>query len=93
MNNQACEITRAPRDMRWPGDRRIAVVFNIAYEMWTPGTTSGVSPMGNMLGDGLFDPNADSYGRYNAVSGADRLLRMATRNGVPASVLTSAMVA
>ncbi len=92
MDEPAFETIRAPREMRWPGERRIAMVFNIAYEMWGPGAASGVGPMGNMLGNALFDPNADSYGRYNVVSGADRLLRMATRNGVPASVLTSARV-
>jgi peptidoglycan/xylan/chitin deacetylase (PgdA/CDA1 family) len=93
MDEQPFETMRAPRDMLWPGDRRVAVVFNIAYEMWAPGTTSGVGPMGNMLAGGIFDPNADSYGRYNAQAGAERLLQIASRNGVPASVLTSAMVA
>lgn len=93
MSDLICERLRAPRDLRWPGDRHIAVVFNIAYEMWSPGTTSSVGPMGNMLREGLFDPNAESYGRYGAQCGADRLLRIATRNGIPASVLTSAMVA
>jgi peptidoglycan/xylan/chitin deacetylase (PgdA/CDA1 family) len=80
-------------DFCWPNDRRIAVVFNIAYEMWGADATSSVGPMGNVLADGTFDPNADSYGRYNAACGADRLLRMAARNGVRANVLTSAMIA
>lgn len=93
MDEQPFETMRAPRDMLWPGDRRIAAVFNIAFEMWSTGTTSGVGPMGNVLPQTMFDPNADSYGRYNAQAGADRLLRIAARNNVPASVLTSAMVA
>lgn len=31
-------------------------------DMRWPGASSGVRPMGDMLADGLFDPNADSYG-------------------------------
>ena len=29
------EVCRAPRDMRWPDDRNVAVVFSIAYEVWS----------------------------------------------------------
>jgi peptidoglycan/xylan/chitin deacetylase (PgdA/CDA1 family) len=92
-SDAAFERISAPKSLLWPGDRRIAVVFNVAYEMWTPDATSGVGPMGNMLAGGLFDPNADSYGKYNASVGARRLLNIAQRNGVVASVLTSGMVA
>lgn len=80
-------------DLVWPGNRRIAVVFNLAWEMWTPGATSGVGPMGNVLADGCFDPNADSYGRYNTTAGIPRLLRIIERHGIAASLLTSGMVA
>jgi len=80
-------------DLCWPGDRRIAVVFNLAYEMWSPGVTSGVGPMGNALGDGLFDPNADSYGRYNATHGIPRLVSMLERRDVPVTLMTSGLVA
>jgi len=89
----AFERVSAPKDLLWPGDRRIAVVFNVAYEMWTSDATSGVGPMGNVLAGGVFDPNADSYGKYGASVGARRLLKIAQRNGVVASVLTSGMVA
>ena len=92
-SDTAFERISAPKSLLWPGDRRIAVVLNVAYEMWTPDATSGVGPMGNMLAGGLFDPNADSYGKYNASVGARRLLNIAQRNGVVASVLTSGMVA
>lgn len=92
-SGQSFEKIRAPKGMCWPGGRRIAVVLNIAYEMWTPGAASGVGPMGNVLADGVFDPNADSYGRYNTAAGTQRLLRIAERHGVPASVLTSGIVA
>jgi len=81
------------KDLRWPGDRRIAVVFNLAYEMWSPGVTSGVGPMGNVLSDGRFDDNADSYGRYNATHGIPRLVSILERHDIPATLMTSGLVA
>lgn len=80
-------------DLVWPGNRRIAVVFNLAYEMWSTGATSGVGPMGNMLGDGHFDPNADSYGLYNSKEGIPRLTAILERHGIPATLMTSGLVA
>ena len=87
------ETQPLPKDLRWPGNRRIAVVFNLAYEMWSPGATSGVGPMGNLLSDGLFDPNADSYGRYNATQGIPRLVGILDRHGIAATLMTSGLVA
>ncbi len=40
------EIRRAPRDMRWPSDRHVAVVFNVAYEAWTEKGASAIGPIG-----------------------------------------------
>ena len=80
-------------DLVWPGGRRIAVVFNVAWEMWRDGTTSGVGPMGNVLANGVYDPNADSYGRYNAAEGSRRLLGILEHHGLCASILTSGLVA
>jgi len=77
----------------WPGGRRIAVVFNVAYEMWSAGATSGVGPMGNMLPGGVLDPNAQSYGDYNAARGSRRVLDILERSGIRGSVLTSGRVA
>ncbi len=77
----------------WPAGRRIAVVFNLAYEAWSEGATSGVGPMGNLLADGLFDPNADSYGRYNATHGIPRLVSILERHGISATLMTSGLVA
>lgn len=88
-----CKKKPLAQDLSWPGGRRIAVVFNLAYEMWSPGVTSGVGPMGNILGDGLFDPNADSYGRYNPTHGIPRLVSILERHGIPATLMTSGMVA
>ena len=62
-NDKNPEIRRAPPGMRWPGDRHVAVVFNVAYEAWTEKGASAIGPMGNPLRSGVFDLNADSYGR------------------------------
>ena len=80
-------------ELVWPGNRRIAVVFNLAYEDWTPGKTSSVGPMGNLLPNGMFDPNADSYGQYNARHGIPRLVAICARHGLPATLMTSGLVA
>lgn len=79
--------------MRWPGDRNVAVVFNIAYEAWPEGATSGIGPMGNPLPGGAFDPNADSYGRYGATAGIRRLMDVLKRAGVSANIYTSGVLA
>jgi peptidoglycan/xylan/chitin deacetylase (PgdA/CDA1 family) len=87
------EAQSLAQDLVLPGNRRIAVVFNLAYEMWSPGAASGVGPMGNMLGNGHYDPNADSYGRYNVTQGIPRLAAILERHGIPATLMTSGLVA
>jgi peptidoglycan/xylan/chitin deacetylase (PgdA/CDA1 family) len=80
-------------NLRWPDGRHVAVVFNVAYEAWSEGVTSGVGPMGNVLAGGVFDPNADSYGRYNANVGTRRLLMLLDEAGVKANVFASGVLA
>lgn len=87
------EIVLAPADLRWPGGRNVAVVFNIAYEVWSEGAASGIGPMGNPLPGGKFDPNADSYGRYGATTGIRRLMRVLAEAGVGANIFTSGVLA
>jgi peptidoglycan/xylan/chitin deacetylase (PgdA/CDA1 family) len=87
------EIRRAPRNMRWPSDRHVAVVFNIAYEVWSEGGVSAIGPMGNPLRGGVFDLNADTYGRYGANAGIHRLMRVLARAGISANVFTSGALA
>jgi peptidoglycan/xylan/chitin deacetylase (PgdA/CDA1 family) len=89
----ALGIKRAPSGFRWPGGRNVAVVFNVAYEVWSEGEVSGVGPMGNPLPAGKFDPNADSYGRYGANAGIRRLVRVLGEAGVSASIYTSGALA
>ncbi len=92
-DQQSFDILRAPPNLAWKDGKRIAAVFNFAYEMWSDGITSGVGPMGNVLAEGIFDPNADSYGRYNATAGIKRLIWIADSNGIATNVLTSGKVA
>ena len=87
------EIVSAPANMRWPGDRNVAIVFNVAYEVWSEGATSGIGPMGNPLPGGKFDHNADTYGRYGAQTGIRRLMRVLGEAGVRANIFTSGALA
>jgi peptidoglycan/xylan/chitin deacetylase (PgdA/CDA1 family) len=86
-------VTLCPSTMRWPGGRHVAVIFNVAYEVWTEGKTSGVGPMGNPLPNGVFDPNADSYGNYGVNSGISRLTRILAQSKIAASIFTSGAIA
>jgi peptidoglycan/xylan/chitin deacetylase (PgdA/CDA1 family) len=79
--------------LRWPGGRNVAVVLNVAYEAWSEGSVSGVGPMGNPLPGGVFDSNADSYGRYGANAGVQRLLRKLDPFNVAADFFVSGILA
>lgn len=83
----------APENMTWPEGRTVAVIFNIAYEAWSDGSAPGIGPMGNPLPAGNFDENALSWGRYGAVHGISRLLRILDRTKLRASVMVSGILA
>ena len=80
-------------DFRWPGDRRVAVVFNVAYEAWSDGKPPGIGPMGNPLPSGAFDSNALSWGSYGSERGIERLMDVLARTKIRASVMTSGILA
>jgi peptidoglycan/xylan/chitin deacetylase (PgdA/CDA1 family) len=84
---------RLGADFRWPAGRRVAVVFNVAYEAWSDGKAPGIGPMGNPLPAGAFDTNALSWGHYGPARGMERLLHILDRVGVRASVMTSGVLA
>ncbi len=79
----------------WPGDKRIAVVFNVAFEAWSDGKAPGISPMGNPLPavPGIVDNMAISWAAYGARRGIFRLLEAFARHGIRASVMTNAVLA
>lgn len=87
------QIVNAPANFRWPGGRNVAVVFNVAYEVWSEGAASSIGPMGNPLPGGVFDHNAESYGNYGANAGIRRLMRQLDAAGVQANVFTSGALA
>jgi peptidoglycan/xylan/chitin deacetylase (PgdA/CDA1 family) len=86
-------VHRLPPQFRFPGGRRIAVVFNIAYEAWSDGKAPGIGPMGNVLQPGYFDTNAHSWASFGPVRGIQRLLGIAERNGVKTSVMVNGVLA
>ena len=89
----ADRISRLPPEFRWPGDHRVAVIFNIAYEAWSDGQAPGIGPMGNVLRPGYFDTNADSWARFGEVRGIERLLDVVARHGVKVSVMVNGVLA
>lgn len=85
-------ITRLPDSFCWPGGRRLAVIFNIAYEAWSDGQAPGIGPMGNVLKPGFFDTNAHSWASFGLVRGIHRLLAIADRHGVKTSVMVNGVI-
>ena len=61
-------------DWLWPGNKRIAVVFNVCLEAWSDGKAPGISPMGNPLPAGVLDTMAISWAAYGVSTGIYRLL-------------------
>lgn len=85
-------ITRLPDDFRWPGGKRVAVIFNIAYEAWSDGQAPGIGPMGNVLKPGFFDTNAHSWAGFGSNRGIHRLLAIASKHGVTTSVMVNGVL-
>jgi peptidoglycan/xylan/chitin deacetylase (PgdA/CDA1 family) len=90
---RGARVERLGRDFRWPGDRRVAVVFNVAYEAWSDGKPPGIAPMGNPLPSGAFDTNSLSWGNYGAERGIEHLMDVLARTEIRASVMTSGILA
>ena len=92
-DTRAARIVRLGSDFRWPGGRRLAIIFNIAYEAWSEGKAPGIGPMGNVLQPGYFDTNAHSWAGFGPVRGIQRLLDIADRQGVKTSVMVNGVLA
>jgi peptidoglycan/xylan/chitin deacetylase (PgdA/CDA1 family) len=80
-------------DWRWPGNKRIAVVFNVCLEAWSDGKAPGISPMGNPLPHGVLDTMAISWASYGVTTGIYRLLGAFRRHGAKTSVMVNAVIA
>jgi peptidoglycan/xylan/chitin deacetylase (PgdA/CDA1 family) len=85
-------ITRLGDDFRWPGGRRLAVIFNVAYEAWSDGQAPGIGPMGNVLKPGFVDTNAHSWASFGLVRGIHRLLAIAQKHGIRTSVMVNGVI-
>ena len=78
---------------RWPGNKQIAVCFNVCLEAWSDGKAPGISPMGNPLPPGVLDNTAISWAEYGPRRGIYRLLDGFAKHGAKASVMTNAVIA
>jgi peptidoglycan/xylan/chitin deacetylase (PgdA/CDA1 family) len=87
------QVQSLPADFRWPGGKRVAVIFNVAYEGWSDGKTPGIGPMGNPLPAGHADTNAMSWAEYGPKEGIHRLLTVLDRHGIKASVMVNGVIA
>ena len=77
----------------WPNGRHVAVVINVMYEKWSPGSAPGIGPMGNPLPGGALDFQALSWSEYGSRTGIARLLSLLDGHGVTASVYASGILA
>src|SRR5438093_11718951 len=80
-------------DWRWPGGKRIAVVFNVCLEAWSDGKAPGISPMGNPLPAGVLDTMAISWAAYGVEVGIYRLLEAFAQHKAKSSVMVNAVIA
>jgi len=85
--------TRVPTTFRWPGNKRIGIVFNVAFEGWSEGKVPGIGPMGNPLLAGFLDLNAISWANYGPQRGIQRILAVLGRNGIKSSVMINGVIA
>ncbi|HEY9222898.1 MAG TPA: polysaccharide deacetylase family protein [Variovorax sp.] len=92
MSPADARITRLPDSFRWPGGKRVAVIFNIAYEAWSAGQAPGIGPMGNVLKPGFFDTNAHSWASFGLNRGIHRLIDIAEKRGVKTSVMVNGVI-
>ena len=79
--------------LRWPGGRRVAVLFNLCLEQWSEGKAPGISPMGNPLPPGVLDMTAISWAAFGCKRGIYRLLEGLGRHNAKATVLANGAVA
>lgn len=82
-----------PANFRWPGGKRIAVLFRMAFEAWSDDQWPGISPMGNPLRQGFPDLNARGWAEYAYRRGVFRVLDALAHHRVKATVLVCGLLA
>jgi peptidoglycan/xylan/chitin deacetylase (PgdA/CDA1 family) len=85
--------TLLPKDFRWPGGKRIAVFFRMAFEIWSDDKWPGISPMGNPLKPGFPDLNARGWAEYGVRAGVFHGLDAFAHYGVKGTVMTNGLLA
>src|ERR1044072_4486098 len=85
--------TPLPADFRWPGGKRLAVFFRVAFEGWSDGKWPGIGPMGNPLKPGVPDLNAAGWAEYGHRRGIFRALDALAHHSIKASILVSGVMA
>jgi peptidoglycan/xylan/chitin deacetylase (PgdA/CDA1 family) len=80
-------------DFRWPGGKRLAVFFRVAFEGWSDGHWPGVGPMGNPLKPGFPDLNALGFAEYGPRRGIFRALETLARHDIKATVMLNGVMA
>lgn len=82
-----------PQNFRWPGGKRIAVIFRMAFEAWSDDHWPGVSPMGNPLKPGYPDLNARGWAEYGYRRGVFRVLDAFAHYRVKATIMVCGILA
>jgi peptidoglycan/xylan/chitin deacetylase (PgdA/CDA1 family) len=77
----------------WPGEKKIGIVFRMAYEWWSDGHWPGIGPMGNPLKGGIADLNAIGWAEYGHRRGVHRVLEIFERHHIKASILVCGIMA
>ena len=83
----------AANDFTWPGNKKIGIVFRMAYEWWSDGNWPGIGPMGNPLKGGIPDLNAIGWAEYGHRRGVHRVLEVFERHHIKASILVCGIMA
>ena len=85
--------TLLPESFRWPGGKKIAVFFRMAFEAWSDDHWPGISPMGNPLKPGYPDLNARGWAEYGVRRGVFRGLDAFRHHRIKGTMMVSGLLA
>ncbi|WP_280431306.1 hypothetical protein [Nocardia brasiliensis] len=80
--------------VRWPGDKKVAVMITVAVELWSPGHWPVYAPMAVAWPlPGVLDTHSISWSEYGATTGVWRLLELLRSHRMLATFGLSGLVA
>ncbi|MFI6047011.1 polysaccharide deacetylase family protein [Nocardia sp. NPDC051321] len=80
--------------VRWPGEKKIAIMITAAVELWSPGHWPVYAPMAAAWPlPGAHDAHSVSWSEYGATTGVWRLLEILHAHGMPATFGVNGLVA